>query len=777
MDEASNKYWTLGIYLALALSTFAVFWQLRNCEFVNYDDPDYVGENQHVQAGITRESIIWAFTTPHLTNWQPLTWLSHMLDCELFGLDPSWHHLTSLLFHIANALLLFWVLRNMTGALWPSAFVAALFALHPLHVESVAWIAERKDVLSTLFWLLTMGAYLRYVKHPGASWYLLALLAFALGLMAKPMLVTLPFVLLLLDYWPLERVQLGHTAKDANKRNHESANTCSRWRGFYQLVWEKAPFFVLSALSSIVTFFAERSGGAVVTIQSFPLIIRIANTFISYVKYIGKMIWPSRLAVFYPHPADKISTWQAMAAVLVLLAISIWVIRLSRSRKYLPVGWFWFIGTLVPVIGLVQIGAQAMADRYTYVPLIGLFIIIAWALPDLLAKWQYRKFALGASMLIILSALSICTCLQLRYWRNSVTLFERAINVTSGNYIMHNNLGVVFNSRNEIDKAVEHCAEAVRIKPDYAHGHNSLGAALFRKGKLDEAIEHFTEAIRIKPGLANAHSDLGGVLAMQGKLDEAITHFTEAVRIKPDYAPGHNNLGTALLQRGRVDEAITHFTRAVQLSPNYPNAHNNLGRALARQGKFDGAIAHFTHALRIKPDFTDAHNNLGAALIQQGKYDKAVMHLAEVVRLAPNSALAHLNLAQVLESEGRIDEAITHYREALRLKPGWVSLINNLAWLLATHKQTEFRNPEEAVRLAERACELTNYEEPGVLDTLAAAYATAARFPEAVATAEKALGLAQSSGQNQLKEEIQNHLRLYKAGQPYIEPSPEVFSD
>ena len=552
MVKIPKKYWPLCIYLALALTTLAVFWQLHNYDFVHYDDNKYITENENVKAGLTTDSITWAFTTGHAVNWHPLTWLSHMLDCQLFGTNPGWHHLTNLLLHITNTLLLFAVLKRMTGALWQSAFVAAAFALHPLHVESVAWISERKDVLSTLFWMLTMAAYQRYVRRPGTSRYLLTLLVFAMGLMAKPMLVTLPFVLLLLDYWPLGRFGLGQAVRDTNRPNLQTTDAYPQRKPFIRLAWEKVPFFILSAISSIVTFLVQRSGGAVTITGILPLKIRIINAFISYLGYIVKCFWPSRLAVYYPHPGEKLSMWHAAVAAL-LLAISILVICLAQKHKYLPVGWLWYLGTLVPVIGLVQVGAQAMADRYTYIPLIGLFIIIAWGLPELLAKWRYRKIALGASMLMVLLVLSICTWFQVGHWRNSITLFEHALDVTSENWMVHNNLGVVFNRCNEIDKAIEHCAEAVRIEPDYAEGHYNLGIALFRKGKVNNAIISWSETVRLDPAHHKAHNNLGAAFSQLGKVEQAIEHWREAVRLNPNDALARRNLESALSRQRKID--------------------------------------------------------------------------------------------------------------------------------------------------------------------------------------------------------------------------------
>jgi tetratricopeptide (TPR) repeat protein len=655
MGNILIKYRSFWICLALTLATTAVFYQVCTNDFVNYDDPMYVYENPNIQAGITPKAFKWVFTAGYASNWHPLTWLSHMLDWQLFGPNPAGHHLTNLIFHIANTLLLFVVLKRMTHTPWPSAFVAALFALHPLHVESVAWISERKDVLSTLFWLLTMAAYLRYVKHPGVVRYLLTLLTFAMGLMAKPMLVTLPFVLLLLDYWPLARVPYGQAIVKTDRQI------------LYHLIQEKIPFFALSAVSSAVTFLVQRSSGAVLTITMVPLKLRIYNAIISYVEYIGKMVWPSRLAVFYPYRIWDLATWQTAVSLLLLLAISILVLRLAAGRRYLLTGWLWYLGTLLPVIGLIQVGSQALADRYTYITLTGLFIIIAWGLPDLLAKWRYKKITLTLAALLVILIMSICTHFQLRYWRNSLTLFQHAIDVTKDNYI------------------------------------------------------------------------------------------------------AHLCIGEALYKQHRLDEAIMEYKKYLQIRPDKPDALHTLGIALGQQGKFDEAIKYLTKALQIKPDFAEAHVDLGYALALQGNLDEAFVHLAEAIRLDPNSALVHHHLGQVLVQMGKINEAITHLEEALQLKPDWVELMNDLAWYLATYNDDKIRNPTKAIRLAKRACELTNNENPGILDTLAAAYAADGRFSQAIETAEKALELCQSSEQNTLKEKIKSRLVLYKAGKPYIE--------
>ncbi|MCG6535127.1 MAG: tetratricopeptide repeat protein [Syntrophales bacterium LBB04] len=572
-SKINRNYLVLAICIALAITTFAVFWQVGNHEFISFDDNDYVTENRYVQDGLTLKGIAWAFSEPHAHNWHPLTWLSHMLDCQLFGLNPGRHHLVNLFFHVANTILLFLILRRMTNTLWQSAFVAGLFALHPLHVESVAWVAERKDVLSTFFWMLTMGAYVYYVERPGYKKYLFVLVFFLLGLMSKPMLVTLPFVLLLLDYWPLKRLQTAKAGagiaaaapqrasrakkkkKSRQQPGRDTVNTKSTvgyralWPEIRPLLKEKIPFFVVAIIFCFVTFYAQHR--VVKPMELYPLDGRIANAVISYVSYIGKMLWPLKLSIFYPYVGVAPLSWQAVSAALLLMVATYLTIRAARRFPYLIVGWLWYLGTLVPVIGLVQVGLQSMADRYTYVPLIGIFIMIAWGVPELLNSWRYGRFAIAYAAVAILLACIIMTYVQIGFWRNNIILYEHAIRVTSEN----------------------------------AWAQNNLGFALALQGKREEAIAHFQKAISIN-NPADAHYNLGTMLASQGKLDEAIYQFHESIRISPDYAKAHNNLGNALLYQGRLDEAIASYREAMRLNPDYTLAQENLKNALAVQKKF-----------------------------------------------------------------------------------------------------------------------------------------------------------------------------------------------
>ena len=654
MDGRRNKYLVVLIYVALSLATFIAFEQVRNNKFV-YDDAPYVTENRHITGGITRQSVLWALTSPHFHMWHPLTSLSHMLDCQLFGLNPSWHHLSSLLFHIASTLLLFGILKRMTGAIWLSGFVAAAFALHPLNVESVAWVAERKNVLSGLFWMLTIAAYIRYAERPGVSRFLLIVLGYGLSTMTKPMVVTLPFVLLLLDYWPLGRLQWASQSRRKDSSGSKSMKVRFKQSPAWRLLAEKIPLFTLSAVLSVITFVAQQRGGVVSGLENVPLKFRVANAFISYMTYIKKMIWPSRLAVFYPHPSDTLSMWQAAVAALLLLAVSAWVIWLARKRGYITVGWLWYLGTLVPVIGLVQVGSQAMADRYTYLPFIGLFIIIAWGGAELFGRWRHRKIGLGIFAGLLIVAMMVGTRMQVRHWEDRYSLYGHALEVTENNHVMHNNFGGVLLKRGQVEKAIWHIREALRINPDDAGARRHLAFALAGQGRLKEAISEYQKVLQIESDNYEALNGLGAAFAKDGRFDEAIKHFRQALQIKPDSVEAHINLGSALRAQGKFDEAISHFRQALQIKPDSVEAHINLGSVLGTQGKFDEAIIHFRQALQVRPNSAEVLNNLGSALAAQGRFDEAINYLRQALQIKPDYADARNNLSLALQLRSKPD--------------------------------------------------------------------------------------------------------------------------
>lgn len=529
------------LVVLLLVVTFAVFWQSTGHEFIVYDDQVYVTENLHVNTGLTYRNIVWAFTTIEASNWHPLTWLSHMLDCQVYGLNPKGHHLTNILFHIANTFLLWYLLFSATRKYWQSIFVAALFALHPLHVESVAWIAERKDLLSTFFMFGTMIFYTRYTKTPRPLFYVLALILYVFGLMSKPMLVTLPFVMLLWDFWPLGRLCLRAPLKEDTEYCMPDQTATPN---LLSLILEKLPFFALSLLSSIVTYYAQANGTSVAG-HEVPFTFRSVNALVSYAKYIQNMVWPHHLAVIYPLPLT-LTLVQAAISGLVLLGITLMVYRRTRVNPSLMMGWLWYLGTLVPVIGLVQVGRQAMADRYTYIPLIGLFIMISWGIPALIGSLRYRRAIITAMALLVLVGSSVCTWLQLRYWKNDVTLFTHAIQAVKNNYVAHMNLGLAF----------------------------------FQRGKTEEAIKHYFDALSLRPNTDDLCFYLGLAFGVQGNLNESIVFFKRAVAINPKFADAHYNLGVALARQGMLDEGIRHFTRALQIDPSLMEARKALETAM-----------------------------------------------------------------------------------------------------------------------------------------------------------------------------------------------------
>ena len=721
------------ICLGLVLLTAALYWPVRNHDFINYDDDLYVTQNAMVQKGLTLEGVGWAFTTDHAYNWHPLTWLSHMLDCRLFGLDAGAHHLMSVAGHAANAVLLFLLLFRLTGAVWRSAAVAALFAVHPLRVESVAWIAERKDVLCLFCWLLTIHAYVHYVKQPDRRRYLLLLLAGAVAMLSKPMIVTLPFTLLLLDVWPLGRLPV----ETGNRRDGETAKApLPRFpvAPLLGLVREKIPLFIFAAGLSAITFWIQKETGAVSVGQHYTFGNRCANAVVSYLRYLGKFVWPADLALPYPHPGSWPVT-TALAGAVLLFALSVIFMHAAGRRPWLLVGWLWYLGTLVPVIGLIQVGGQAMADRYTYVPMIGIAVMLVWGAADLLEAVSLRRFILWAAGILAIAGCVVATSLQLRHWRNSETLFRHIIEVTPNNAIAQFNLGHTLAAQKKLAEAIEHYAIGLSLSPNDAKGHLNLGRALEEHGAPDQAVRHYKQALQLRPDWVDAHSAMGLILAL----------------------------------RRDLDGAVAHFSAILALDPGNSRAHNNLGNTLYLQGKFDAAIPHFARAIQLAPENTDAIVNLGLALDAAGKRGEALMAFTRAAQLKPDHAPIHYQLAVMLTDAGKLPEALPHYREAVRLKPDWPELLSHLAWLLATHPDRQVRNGAEAVKLAERACELTGRQSAGPLDGLAAAYAEAGRFADAVSTAQQALALAQTA-QKELAGQIQSRLQLYQAGKPYRAP-------
>ena len=586
MVNTQNKYLVPGIYLILLLLTLAAFWQVRDCDFITYDDGDYVTHNPHVWSGFNRDSIIWAFTAIVSSNWHPLTLLSHMADCQIYGMNPAGHHFINLLLHIANTLLLFRLLSLMTSNVWCSFFVAAMFGWHPLHVESVAWVSERKDVLSTFFGLWAMIFYVKYVKNSEFSsqnsewekdkslkirrrpsstdYWLLTTVFYILSLLSKSMLVTMPFVLLLLDYWPL-----GRFGKVRLRR----------------LFCEKVPLLVLSAVASIIIFFAQHSGGAVSSLKILPIRNRIANASISYVVYLEKTIYPHGLAILYPHPGSNVSMTIALVCNILLVLITICLVYFGYRRRYLIAGWLWYLGMLVPVIGLIQVGPAAMTDHYTYMPLVGIFIIISWGAAEFAERLRCRRFILPVSTAAVLIVLLLCTRNQVNYWRNNQTISEHAISVTENNYMMHNNYGNSLLKTGRLAEAALQFNRAIQINPNSTEVLNNLGVVLARQGRVEDAVIYFNKAIAIDPCFADAYCQLGIARALQKRIDEAVVCFTKALQIDPESATAHNKLGTALAMQNKPIQAAKHLEDAVRIMPNNPKFRRDLESFLLGQQK------------------------------------------------------------------------------------------------------------------------------------------------------------------------------------------------
>ena len=653
----SRRQWKFIACIFLILATLIVFWGVKNNQFIYYDDDIYVVNNQIVRAGLSLQGLIWAFTTLY-PYWHPLTWLSHMLDCSLFGLHPGPHHLTSLFFHIANSLLLFLWLQRTTRALGRSFLVAALFALHPLHVESVAWLAERKDVLSTFFWLLTLGSYTWYVESPCFKRYSLVLLCFCLGLMAKPMVVTLPFVLLLLDYWPLGR-WAAVTSTVA-----ETEESPARRVSLSHLLFEKTPLFALAALSSLVTFYGQETGGALFSPEWLTFGGRLANALVAYVSYIIKMVWPFHLAILYPLPPHPLPLWQPLGAGLLLTVFSFCIIRQALRYPYLPVGWLWYLGTLVPVIGLVQVGSQSMADRFTYIPLIGLFILVVWGVADLAGRWRAAKVLLPAGAGIILLILAFVSWVQVHHWRDSMSLFEYTLKVTGDNPKIQNNLGLVLFKKGEVEQAITHYREALRIKPNYSDAHYNLGLALMSMGQRQQAIAQFKKSLHLNSLFVPVYNDLGLALFQQGDVEQAIALYQGALFHDPNYVPAYDNLGNALLSKGQIGEAIACYLKALHLDPNNGLSHYSLGLALNLQGNVEQAILHLREAVRLNPNRPAFLNKLARILATacdpKFRNGPEALQLAEKANQVTASSQPEMleTLAAAYAEVGRFPEAI-----------------------------------------------------------------------------------------------------------------------
>ncbi len=613
--RARERAWVIAVCCALLLATGAVYGQVAHHAFLHFDDDEYIYDNPHVSSGLNWANVAWAFTAYHSRNWHPLTWLSHMLDCQLFGLRPGPHHLVSVLLHALDGVVLFLLLRRLTGALWRSALVAALFAVHPMHVESVAWAAERKDVLSALFALLTIAAYAAYARTPTAWRYGATLLLFALGLMAKPMLVTLPLVLLLLDAWPLGRFATGGRAAAG------------------RLVLEKVPMLALAAASSALTFAAQSRGGVVETLEQTSLAMRVTTALVSYVRYAAKLAVPTTQAFYYPRP-ETATVLPALGAAVVLALATYAVVRLRRRAPYAAVGWFWYLGTLVPVIGLVQVGTQAMADRYSYLPSIGLFLVLAWGLADVARRWPAAQRPLVAAMGVVLCLFAVKAWAQTRYWRDGITLFTRDTVVVRDNLLGSRNLGVALCDSGRFAEAVPRFQRVLRTYPHDAVSLLGLGRALDGQGESARAADLYRESLRYKPDVAIAHYDLGNALLRQGRVAEALAELDAALALRSDLVEAVISRGNALSSLGRYEEAAASYAEAVRLRPSSAGARNNLGATLLRLGRREEAARQFAEVLRLDPTFAAAESNLGLMCLESGDTLGARAHFERAARLS-----------------------------------------------------------------------------------------------------------------------------------------------
>lgn len=796
---------------SLAVLVWFAFGQAIHHDFVNYDDDEYVYANPKVRAGLTWKGVQWAFTHIHASNWHPLTTISHMLDCQIYGLQPWGHHLTNIILHAAATILLFLALCRLTAQsgsapstlnpqlstldpVWPCAFVAVLFAVHPLRVESVAWVSERKDVLSGVFFMLTLLAYASYVQNLGKDShsrrrYVLVMICFSLGLMSKPTLVTLPFVLLLLDYWPLQRWPSANREAISGKGEAHSAKreavggpvVSSPWSVIRGLVIEKLPLFALAALSSTVTVWAQ--GTALEPMKRLTLVERSANAVVSYGVYLRQVFYPTHLAVFYPYPTDFGLVDELVPLLFLLALISTAVFLFRKKFPFLVVGWCWFLGMLGPMIGVIQAGSQAHADRYTYLTQIGLYILIAWGAIALFGKWRRARAILAVAGLLLVTTLSALSYQESLYWRTSETLWRHTLQDTSSNYVAHNNLGHSLVYPAQLEEAILHFREAIRLKEDYVEAHNNLADALMQNlpnvgatqidATLDEAIAHLQRALQVKPDFAEAWTNLATAMVQKGNVDEAVKDYHKALELAPDLPEANGNLGSALLQQGHTDDAIASYQKAIEVRPAYADAHHGLGKALLQKGRSGEAIDELRKALVLDANNTEARYELGSALLHNGHLAEGTEELQRVVAASPSHPEAHHNLAVGFAQAGQLDRAIVEYRKAIELRPEYAQAESNLGNLfLRQGKTTEAishlqkavsikpdyadayndlgsafmwkGNSQEAVNAYKKAIEIRpDYAEAH--SNLGNAYLQGGKIDDAIAQARQAVAIAPNS--------------------------------
>ncbi len=814
MNEHDNGTRGRWIALALAAITLALFSPLCQYDFLAFDDQAYVTENPYVRSGLNGHSLAWAFQTSTAGNWHPVTWISHCLDVQCFGLQPGLHHLTNVLLHCANVALLFLLLQKLTGAVWRSALVAALFAWHPAHLESVAWIAERKDVLSAFFFLLTLLAYLWNASKPGWLRQAVTLTLFALALMAKPMVVTLPFVLLLLDFWPLRRISLpamrrpwwagravpwppsgicgGNDVALASRGGQGTArptfpsdhmtdappdmptsspgNKPSEAPSFprrplSRLLVEKIPYLALSAVCGVLTLWAQQRSNAVASVREISLSHRFFHVFVSYFDYLALLIFPHHLAIFYPYPLHE-QTARTVGGVAALAVLSALAVMQIRRRPWLAVGWLWFVGMLVPVIGLVQVGGQAFADRYTYLPSVGLFICVVWAGADLALRLPAAKLLAPAAVAAMLAA----TALQIPIWKNTRTVFEHAASVTQNNYLALTLLGSLRADDGDWDGATALYREALRDKQNYAEAHFFLARALDHQGKTDQALREYEWAVRINPSFEQARIFLGLLLAAEKQYDLAAAQYEAVLQTNPRSAAAHNDLARLLQTQGRLEESVRHYQAALQFDSSLAEAHNNLGILYVQEGRLAEGTAELREARRLHPGNEETEYNLALALNEQGQWREALVLWQRLAPARPKDSSAQFQDGRALAGLGKTREAMSRFAAALLLTPDYPEALQALAWILSTDPHPELRNGGEAVPLAEKACQLTGRQQPALLVTLAAAYAEAGRFDEAVAAARQGQALAAAQNQKEMETKAGLVLAALQERHPFREP-------
>ena len=746
-SEKRLKWLSPAVCLALVVVTWAVFGRAVTFGFFNYDDSFYVYQNSSINHGLTKAGLIRAFTHPLVGNWHPLTSISLMLDAQWSGLHAGGYHLVNVILHSLAVLLLFFFLRTMTGRTWCSAFVATAFAIHPLRAESVVWISERKDVLSAVFFFLGLMAYVRYARKPPAlGSYLLIVLCLTLGLLSKAMLVTFPFLLLLLDYWPLGRFQPVSFAR-------------VRW-----LILEKLPLLLPVAAIAAATMVAQALARQAA--HDWPLRWRIDNALVTIWIYLRQMFWPQHLAVFYPHPKDTLSIWIVIAAFVGVITVTILVLCFGRKRPYLITGWFWYLIMLVPVIGLMQVGSQAHADRYTYLPQIGIYLLLAWGITDLTAVLPRQRLILSVSGSAAVIALMLLSSRQVGYWSSSIRLWRHTLAVTTGNDVAERGLGTALVSAGQIDEAILHDRAALRIRPGDANGLTNLANALFLKGELPEAIRYFREVIRLRPDDTGSRRNLGKALDRDGSSKEAIAQFREALRLNPGEADAAYSLGNTLQGQDKTTEAITYFRQAIASEPNHVGAHYNLGIALLHEGKTSEAIPQFRAALELDPRKAEIHNNLAIALRKAGLTSKAIDEWQAALEIEPQNAALHANLGIGFLEDGQVAEAVAQWRQVLRLAPDSLATELSLAWILATAPEDSVRDGEAALQLARRASRAAAEGTFTTYRVLAAGYAETHDFDDAVDTAREGAQRAEARDQPSMAELLRSDLKFYERGVP-----------